>query len=170
MICVSVEVKGTIVSVCVSVIVILHYVCEDNAEAVLPQFPSLSCSQYTHTHAHTVNPSSLILMGHFSFLDQIILFHISLANGCISLLHIIFFLSSRTLLILNMTALLTLLIWHQYSYFPYIFSIRQGSIIKMSSQLLRSDKLWHLWLMQFISTHKEHYSFSIRQEFYLTAS
>lgn len=42
--------------------------------------------------------------------------------------------------------------------FSLSFSIRQGSIIKTSLQLLRKDKLWHLWPIQFISTHKEHSS------------
>lgn len=38
--------------------------------------------------------------------------------------------------------------------FSLSFSIRQGSIIKMSAQLLKRDKLWHLWLWQFIAWHE----------------
>lgn len=46
--------------------------------------------------------------------------------------------------------------------FSLSFSIRRGSIIKMSARLLKRDKLWHLWLWQFIAWHKKHQSCSIR--------
>lgn len=48
--------------------------------------------------------------------------------------------------------------WTSTWLFSLSFYIRQRPILKTSPQLLRKDKFWHLWLVQFISSHKGHYS------------
>lgn len=130
---------------CVSVIVTASPISKDDVAAALPLYPlrpHLLLNTHTHTHTHSVNPTSLILMGQFPFpAPNHIVFTSSLSNGRARLSHAHFFFAQSHLPASKHDSLTRDINLTSTLLFSLSFSIRQGSIIKTSSQLLRIDKL-----------------------------